>query len=489
MPPYTQATRRAKFGEAADFLDGDQAAVLRQLDVLIAEELISKGCSLPVISESKCVSNRHRVLLNVAIGDENFGCWYAEVIRFVDGDAHPVTVTSYLTHPQDWHDRVLKTPRIQYPLALRRRVAWDHKTPKPLGLPSSFVRKYGDRRDRFEEQLVSPNWSYLDSPCRPFIKGVKTPLERQRFPEGSHQPRPWWSDIRRGFRELREASPAARARSTRHSCSPRRRGRSDSRSHSPRRGRRASRSRSPRQGSPRHTSPDSRSSSPQRARSPGPNSQMQSDTPRRYSKNRRETSYRRNPFRTSPVTPGQHSSPVSSPIRSSPSDRVRRKQQAASKNQVGSASAPSSAKSGASGSSSNNTADKDKTYKKSPMMELPELDSSDSELITMQQLAEEYRMYSVLALFWLEEGGYPKPMLMEVEKNRTTLGKHKLRLGEIGVESNMPLEVFLRGSWKGVKHGDEIVLKKGHRAYFRVKGLTSGMEMPIEEMIIVSDTD
>ncbi|THU76239.1 hypothetical protein K435DRAFT_879502 [Dendrothele bispora CBS 962.96] len=192
----SQETRVSAYGPAASHFKGDRTAVTRQLNVLLAEALVRLGCKIPT---ERFVPSQHRVLISTT-PDVKFGCWYEEDKNFTQGAGHPVAQRKWLTEPGEWQNRAFKDPHIQTLIALNRRAEWNPKNPdgpEPVDLPPDIKQQYGDRRRYMTGPLQPSEWNYLESPCRPYVKGRRTYAEKY-LPE--HRRSLPWQSI--GLRQL-----------------------------------------------------------------------------------------------------------------------------------------------------------------------------------------------------------------------------------------------------------------------------------------------
>ncbi|THU94501.1 hypothetical protein K435DRAFT_860461 [Dendrothele bispora CBS 962.96] len=514
-------------GSAANYFQGDRVAVVRSINVLIAELVMGFGCSVPTQRDSSKFGDQRRVLINVDVGDF-FGCWYAEVPRNIEGNSHPITTMEWLTRPGKWQDFAMKDPRIQTLISMRHRAESNGKGPKPVGLPSYVVRKMGDLR----EDVVPRGWEYLDSACRPFVKGTKTPKERELFYDlDSVPPRPWDS-------KALLALGAARRRRGRDTVRPNAREDLESPPSSPRSTSRGRRLRS------HSISTESHHGS---SRSPSPVAVRRSTHPRRHSRKSdtfRDSYQAGTPSRrsariyafSSPASRGReiHSrsrspraGPSSLPVRrcrnNTRSPSVEQYTQSASsshRSSVGrqsnvvrttrrfqksnadravvnpyqattpSPSGTSQISSRGSMFSSQASSITGKTSAKpssstSSISSLPALEAeSDSDLPSMEELLHEFRpSYSVIALLWLENGGYAEEVLMDVTRGSTTLGRQKLALGRIGVEPDVAFQIFQSGNWRRILRADVLSAPRNKKVYLRAEGVTHGHKMPSPDVI------
>ncbi|KAK7461399.1 hypothetical protein VKT23_008577 [Stygiomarasmius scandens] len=492
MPLQKQSTRRKKLGAAAYHFPGDRVAVVRSISVLIAELLVHNfGCPFPTVNDAQGLDDNHRVLLNVDVGDY-FGCWYVEVYRYLHSDQKPVVSSSWLTEPGRWQRQAMTDPRMQWLIILRARADWSGQGLEPDGLPLYVIDRYGDRSSQLTEEIVDPGWDYLTSLCRPFVKGSKTPRERELFynPNAS-PPRPWNS------RNLLAMRPVLRPRHQR----------SQSRSRSPKRCLRSPRRRSRSSSRESH----SRSDSPDRyvqshsplvtAGSRGQLSTLARTSTIGYNGTRSRNSLKRqrvpdpavrNPYAASKRSISSFSSPVSSySSRSSPSaSTTSSSRRGSTRKSFAAYSSPDGSPSG-SEKAANRGRGKGKDRARTPLTSspalsittLPSLDS-DSDLPTMEELYKEFTMsYSVMAFIWLKSGEYAEVFLMDVTEGSTTLARQKMALGEIRVEPDLELQMFRDSSWTTISRGEVFVAQKGEKVYLRAVGVTHGPKMPGPDLI------
>ncbi|THU83284.1 hypothetical protein K435DRAFT_871446 [Dendrothele bispora CBS 962.96] len=522
MPRLKQSTRRRNLGSAANYFDGDRVAVLRSINVLIAELVMRFGCSVPMERDSSKVGDQRRVLINIDVG-EFFGCWYGEVTRNYEGSNHPITTMEWLTRPGKWQELAMKDPKIQTLIAMRRRAESTGTGPKPTGLPSYVLQRYSDRRQHLRGDLVPKEWEYLDSVCRPFVKGTKTPKEREIFhEEDSVPPRPWESEALlalgaarcrgRSSRTTRELDSSSHSRSPRAGTSSRRRHNSRSPSvdslHSD---------------TTRSTSVDShgrlRSSSPavvrrstrldRRSRSNGGQVAVNSDQPSTTTHSRSSRTY----AFSSPTSRGRDTrSRSSSPLTGSSSRRVLRRNHQSHRSNEGrgvvnpyrAAPSPStplrrSSRGSRFSSSFASTSSATSARRSSP----PQTLDSDSDLPSMEDLMTEFRpTYSVIALLWLKvgliqrfylisitdlftskNGDYSEELLMNVTRGSTNLSQQKVGLGRIGVEPEVVFELLENATWRRISRADVFVAPRFEKVYLRAEGVACGHKMPCPDVI------
>ncbi|THU79455.1 hypothetical protein K435DRAFT_875444 [Dendrothele bispora CBS 962.96] len=545
MPRLKPSTRRRNLGPAADLFPGDRVAVVRSINVLIAELVMQFGCSVPTSEDAADIDDHRRILLNVDVGDF-FGCWYAEVPRSLEGDNHPITTMEWLTQPDKWQECAMKDPKVQTLIAMRRRAEWRGEGPKVDGLPSDVVRKYRDRLADLRGEVLPTRWEYLDSACRPFVKGTKTPRERELFYEPhALPPRPWDSEAllalgaarRRRYRRSSRSTPRSPRSSSPRVSSSTRRGlhrRSASRSasvESARQSRSSSvvSSRSVRSISPvvvrrgrhsqtvNHSRRTSSRWSSQRSVFPRPvsrrrNIRSRSRSPQPVSSSHRELR-RRSLSRSLSVEP-LHSNTRSytvgtrrsSGTKGKQSVRVHPTHRSQKSNKDRAVVNPYQASPSTSGSSrrssrgshlsspASSVSRVSRTISSQPsspalsIRTLRELDDSDSDLPSMEELRKEFDpSYTVIALLWLKNGDYAEELLMNVTKHSTNLAQQKLRLGRIGVEPDVTFELFENGVWRRVLRAEIFDAPREKKVYLRAEGVTQGHKMPCPSDVIEID--
>ncbi|THU83375.1 hypothetical protein K435DRAFT_871358 [Dendrothele bispora CBS 962.96] len=550
MPRLTQETRLKAYGEAALYLLGDRDAVLRQLNVLIAEALLGLGCEIP---RAQLVENGQRVLLNT-IANSRFGCWYVEERRYAR--ERPYTSTTWLNKPKKWQERAFRDPRVQTLIALNRRAEWNPNQScgeEPVGLPENIVRLHGDRRHLMHGDIVRKGWSYLDSPCHHFIKGRKTYAEKEQDNTETRVIYPWkCTDLLSLYRSYSDD-----------------RGRSDSpdvRSDSPPPPAGADRHSSRSRHDPLHFSERSYSSGDDEDRlipssSPSPVISRSDSYHRLPSLRARKQDPRSkgimNPFGASAASARRKSlasipggGPLSSFSGHRASDRSKYKAPTrraydtsaipfgapdASAKRKGSASVKSASSSsslyqtpdsgkheGADMSATHRTyhtplksfgtsdparrrsstsvasssssfyqspdSGKYKALHSSPTWSLTAQDS-DSDLPSMEDLLQEFsRKWVVIGIIWMTAGQHGEPFLITVTNGKCCLEDQQAQLKKLRIGPNTDLE-RLDSSWKRVSWWEMFSVKEEEKVYLRVTGVGYGMGMPNPDVLEIEDSD
>ncbi|THU93539.1 hypothetical protein K435DRAFT_861456 [Dendrothele bispora CBS 962.96] len=514
MPRNTQETRIKAYGEAALYLLGDRDAVLRQLNVLIAEALLGLGCEIP---RSQFVPHNQRVLINTN-PDSGFGCWYQEERLYDRNVERPYTALNWLNNPGEWQERAFRDPRVQTLIFLKSRAEWNPKQPcgeEPVGLPNTIVRLFRDRRHLMQGDVVAHGWSYLESPCLHFIKGRKTYAEREQNNVETPVIHPWrCTELLSLYRSYpddrgRSSSPGIRAD---YSPPDRRSSFADSISHVPRHSSRCSYS--PDDDERRSYSLDGDGDSLAPSSSPSPQKSISISRSGSYHRTQSRSAFFKknksrsrglvNPFGESAASARRKgsasisSSSLSFSSHRSNSGKLKYKGStrpmyptlfgASTLSPRGKSSA--SIASSSSSFSSHQSSDSGK-YKGSPLRTSPTFSTSldsDSDLPSMEDLLQEFpRKWVVIGIIWFTAGQHGEPFLITVTNGKVCLEDQQSQLRKLGVGPDSELE-RLDCSWKRLFWWEMFSVKEEEKVYLRVAGVGYGMGMPNPDVIEFQDT-